>query len=92
MGPIGSAVLTLMDTNKQTDKQTDKPNLYIEAVLDPDPLNPQDFGFLDPDPDPQKYADLADLQIRIQGANYQQKLQVKLFSNHKFKLMKKERL
>ena len=69
-----------MDTNKQTDKQTDKPNLNIEAVLDPDPLNPQ------------KYADLADLQIRIQGANYQQKLQVKLFSNHKFELMKKERL
>jgi len=61
-------------------------------VLDPDPLNPQDFGFLDPDPDPQKYADLADLQIRIQKAKYQQKLQIKLFSNPKFELLKKERL
>ena len=35
-----------------------------------DSLDPQDFGFLDPDPDPQKYADL---RIRIQGAKYQPK-------------------
>ena len=26
------------------------------STEDPDPLDPQDFGFLDPDPDPQKYA------------------------------------
>ena len=31
---------------------------------DPDPLDPQDFGFLDPDPDP---------RIRFQGAKYQPK-------------------
>ena len=33
MGPIGSAVLTFIgykQTNKQTPKQTDKPNLYID--------------------------------------------------------------
>ena len=33
------------------------------SAYDPDPLDPQDFGFLDPDP--QKYADP---RIRIQGA------------------------
>ena len=27
---IGSAVFTFIDTNKQTPKQTDKPNLYID--------------------------------------------------------------
>ena len=36
LGPIGSAVLSLLDThkqtNKQTNKQTDKPNLYAEAI------------------------------------------------------------
>ena len=35
---------------------------------DPDPLDPQDFGFLDQDP--QKYADP---RIQIQGAKYQPK-------------------
>ena len=35
---------------------------------DPDPLDPQDFGFLDPEL--QKYADP---RIRIQGAKYQPK-------------------
>ncbi len=35
---------------------------------DPDPLDPQDFNFLDPDP--QKYADP---QILIQWAKYQTK-------------------
>ena len=30
MGPIGSAVLTFIGY-KQTDKQTDKPNLYIDV-------------------------------------------------------------
>ena len=36
------------------------------SAQDPDPLDPQDFGFLDPDP--QKYEDP---QIRIQEAKYQ---------------------
>ena len=31
MGPIGSAVLTFIGY-KQTDKQTDKPNLYIDIL------------------------------------------------------------
>ena len=34
LGPIGSAVLTFIgykQTDNQTNKQTDKPNLYIEA-------------------------------------------------------------
>ena len=39
----------------------------VTSAQDPDP-DPQDFGFLDPDP--QKYADL---QIRIQGEKYQPK-------------------
>ncbi len=37
MGPIGSAVLTFIgykQTNRQTDTQTDKPNLYIEEKKD----------------------------------------------------------
>ena len=40
------------------------------SALDPDtdPLDPQDFGFLDMDP--QKYADP---RIRIQGVKYQPK-------------------
>ena len=38
------------------------------SAQDPDPLDPQDFGFLDPDL--QKYADQ---QIQIQGAKYQPK-------------------
>ena len=41
---------------------------------DPDPLDPQDFGFLDPDPDPQKYADP---WILIQGVKYQPKTSAK---------------
>ena len=45
--------------------------LYISA-LDPDPLDPKDFSFLDPDP--QKYADL---RIPIQGVKYQQKTATK---------------
>ena len=32
MGPIGSAVLTIIGY-RQTDKQTDKPNLYIDEEL-----------------------------------------------------------
>ena len=55
---------------------------------DPDPLDPQDFGFLDPDP--QKYADP---RIRIQGAKYQPKTAKKnLLSKPKSELFKKERL
>ena len=43
-----------------------------------DPLDPQHFGFLDPDPDLQKHADP---QIRIQGAKYQPKtVKKKLFA------------
>jgi len=34
---------------------------YLGSVKDPDPLDPQHFGFLDPDPD------------RIQGEKYQPK-------------------
>ena len=43
-------------------------------IPDPDPLDPQDFGFLDPDP--QKYADP---RIRIQGVKYQPKTTKKTF-------------
>ena len=50
----------------------------------PDPLDPHDFGFLDPDP--QKYADL---RIRIQGTKYQPKTEKKnLLSNPKSNLLK----
>ena len=31
--------------------------MIFASAQDPDPLDPQDFGFLDPNPDPQKYAD-----------------------------------
>ena len=49
--------------------------LVFKTVLrDPDPLDPQDFGFLDPDP--QKYADL---RIRIKGGKYHPKTEKKLF-------------
>jgi hypothetical protein len=41
---------------------------------DPDPLDPQDFSFLDPDLDP-KYSDT---RIRIQGVKYQQKTAKKM--------------
>ena len=56
---------------------------------DPDPLDPQDFGFLDPDP--QKYADP---RIRIQGVKNNQKLKTKkcLLSKPKSELLKKARL
>ena len=46
-------------------------NFYLSNSAedpDPDPLYPQDFGFLDPDP--QKYADQ---RIRIQGVKNQPK-------------------
>ena len=38
----------------------------------------EDFGFLDPNPDPQKYADP---RIRILGVKYHKKLQKKLQKN-----------
>ena len=44
------------------------------SAQDPDPLDSQDFGFFDPDP--QKYADP---RIRIQGAKYQPKTAKKKF-------------
>ncbi len=44
----------------------------IISAYDPDPLDPQDFGFLDPDP--QKYA-----KPRIQGVKYQPKTTKKTF-------------
>ena len=64
---------------------------FPKCFKDPDPLDPQDFGFLDPDPDPQKYADP---RIRIQGAKYQPKTAKKkiLLSKPKSELFKKERL
>ena len=34
LGPIGSAVLTFIEY-KQTNKQTDKPNLYIDDYMEP---------------------------------------------------------
>ena len=46
----------------------------LSSAQDPDPLDPQDFGFLDPDPDPQKYADP---RIWIQGKIYQPKTATK---------------
>ena len=55
--------------------------------MDPDPLDLQDFGFLDPDP--QKYADP---RIRIQGVKYQPKTAKKksfLLLKPKFELLKK---
>ena len=42
------------------------------SVLDPDPLDPKDFSFLNPDP--QKYADP---RIPIQGVKYQLKTATK---------------
>ena len=57
------------------------------SAQDPDPLDPQDFGFLDPEP--QKYADP---RIRIQGAKYQPKTEEKNYSQPKSELLKKERL
>jgi len=39
-------------------------------------LDPQDFGFLDPDPDPKKYADP---RIRIQGVKYKPKTAKNIF-------------
>ena len=62
------------------------------SALDPDPLDPQDFGFLDPDPHLQKYAFP---RIRIQGATNQQKTATKkkfLLSNPKFELLKKREI
>ena len=54
----------------------------VLSSYDPDPLDPQDFGFLDP----QKYTD------PDQGAKYQPKTAKKyLFSKPKSELMKNER-
>ena len=47
-------------------------NIYISAQ-DPDLLDPQDFGFLDPDPP--KYADS---RIRTQVGKYRPKTEEKL--------------
>ena len=47
--------------------------LLIFCPFDPDSLDPQDFSFLDPDP--QKYSDP---RIRIRGAKYQQKTAKKI--------------
>jgi len=44
------------------------------SAKDTDQLDPQDFGFLDPDP--QKYTDP---RIRIQGVKYQPKTAKKIF-------------
>ena len=46
----------------------------VSSAYDPDPLDPQDFGFLDPDS--QKYADP---RIRIHGVKYQPKTTKKKF-------------
>ena len=53
---------------------------------DPDPLDPQDFGFLYLDPETQKYADP---RIRIQGAKYQPKtLKTQIWTNEKREIIK----
>ena len=36
LGPIGSAVLTFIGYKQKTDRQTDKPNLYIDEPKDTD--------------------------------------------------------
>ena len=62
--------------------------IISSIAYDSDPLNPQHFGFLDPDP--QMYADP---RIQIQRSKYQQKLQKNLLlSKPKSELLKKERL
>ena len=55
----------------------DQFKLVLQVAQDPDPLDPQDFGFLDPDP--QKSADP---QIRILGAKYQPKTAKKIYSQN----------
>ena len=57
----------------------------VSSAYDPDPLDPQDFGFLDPDP--QKYANPL---LRIQDAKYQQKLQKKIFIKFQHKNKRKK--
>ena len=65
-----------------------KNKFELSSAQDTDPLDPQDFGFLDPDPDQQKYGDP---RIRIQGAKYQQNPAKKnLLSKPKSKLLKKK--
>ena len=59
---------------KKTIKWTKSVKLILISAKDPDSLDPQDFGFLDPEP--QKYADP---RIRIQGAKYQPKTEEKNF-------------
>ena len=61
---------------------------------DPDPLDPQDFGFLDPDPDPQKYKNMRIHGSGSKSQNINQKLQQKkiLLSKAKSKLLKKRDL
>ena len=55
---------------------------------DPEPLDPQDFGFLDPDP--QKYVDP---RFRIQGTKYQPKTaKKKLITKPKSELLKKREI
>ena len=56
------------------------------SAQDPDPLDPQDFGFLYLDPETQKYADP---RIRIQGAKYQPKtLKTQIWTNEKREIIK----
>ena len=62
--------------------------MFFCNANDPDPLDLHDFGFLDPNPDPQKYIDPG---IRIQGGKKQPKTAKKnfLFSKPKSELLKK---
>ena len=61
--------------------------LVFKTVLR-DPEDPQDFGFLDPDP--QKYADL---RIWIKGGKYHPKTEKNFFTfKPKSELLKKEGL
>ena len=64
----GTVHVTLTDLQVYDLQQC--PDIVEISAYDPDPLDPQDFSFLDPDLDSQK---CADPRIRIQGAEYQPK-------------------
>ena len=65
------------------DTGTIEKHIFMSSAQDPDALDPQDFGFLDTDPDPQKYEDP---RIRIQEVKYQLKTTKKTFFTPKTKI------
>ena len=58
--------------------------LLCGSANDPDPVDPQDFGFLDLDPDPKKYADP---RSKMSAKNFKITF---LLSQLKFELLIKE--